>query len=295
MNMNQRVSERILSHNLLAQKLASTTVFNRIEARFLEQFQRFSAFKEEIQRYRPSLVCLQEASIHDPDVLAETMSTLGFSGVQQRRETPVPLAVFWQRANFDLLWSEERSRALICEFRDQTTSTEVFVVNCHLQGRPDEVTSLTRVSQLHKALRRLELRLQGLNVRPQDARIFFCGDFNSLAEDAPVRFLIDGHLSASLEATKHQHVDEHNHPTDQITHPFRFADVYDVFGRVPEFTHVRNGVGSRVDFVFAQGVGLKGVLDVLPEGETWDERREIGLPSKNQCSDHLPLICDFVL
>jgi len=64
---------------------------------------------------------------------------------------------------------------------------------------------------------------------------------------------------------------------------------------VPEFTHVRNGVGNRVDFVFAQNVGLKGALDVLPDGETWDERRETGLPSENQCSDHLPLICDFVL
>jgi mRNA deadenylase 3'-5' endonuclease subunit Ccr4 len=293
--MNQRISERILSHNLLAQNLASATVFNRIPARFLEQEQRFNAFKEEIRRFRPSLVCLQEASIHDPDVLAEAMGTLGFAGIQQQRPTPVPLAMFWQRATFDLRWSEERSRALICEFRDQNTSTNIFVVNCHLQARPDEVTSRTRVSQLHHALWRLELRLQGLSMRPQDACIFVCGDFNSLAEDAPYTFLLTGHLSASLEATQHQHVDEKGHPTDEIKHPFRFADVHDVFGRVPEFTHVRNGVGNRVDFVFAQNVGLKGALDVLPDGETWDERRETGLPSENQCSDHLPLICDFVL
>jgi endonuclease/exonuclease/phosphatase family metal-dependent hydrolase len=132
-------------------------------------------------------------------------------------------------------------------------------------------------------------------MRPQDACIFVCGDFNSLAEDAPYTFLLTGHLSASLEATQHQHVDEKGHPTDEIKHPFRFADVHDMFGRVPEFTHVRNGVGNRVDFVFAQNVGLKGALDVLPDGETWDERRETGLPSENQCSDHLPLICDFVL
>jgi mRNA deadenylase 3'-5' endonuclease subunit Ccr4 len=290
-----RVTERILTHNVLAQQLASTTVFNRIDKRFLEQTERWRAFTKEIEHFRPSLVCLQESSIHDPGVLAEAMGTLGFAGIQQQRTTPVPLAVFWQRANFDLLWSEERSRVQICQFRHRVTSAQVFVVNCHLQGRPDEVTSLTRVSQLHKALRRLELRLSGSNIRPRDASIFICGDFNSRAEDAPVQFLRKGHLSASLEATKHQHVDEHGHLTDEIRHPFKFVDAYDEFSLVPEFTHVRNGVGSRVDFVFSQGVRLKGVLDVLQGRETWEVVRKMGLPSEDQCSDHLPLVCDFVL
>ncbi len=294
--MNPRVAgERILTHNVLAQQLATHQVFNRIETRFLDRAARWRAFTDEIQRLRPSLVCLQESSIQPPDVLAEAMCTLGFAGVQQQRETPVPLAVFWRRANFDLLWSEERSRVQLCELQHRPTSKEIFVVNVHLQGRPDEVTSLTRVSQLHKALRHLELRLNGSNRQPQDARVFICGDFNSEAGDAPVRFIREGRLGANLEATKHQHVDEHGHPTEEITHPFRFVDVFEACGRVPEFTHVRNGVGSRVDFVFTQGVEVGGVLGVLPGGETWAARRVAGLPCENQCSDHLPLVLDFVL
>ena len=289
-------SERLLTHNVLSASLAERAIFHEIDPMFLDRGHRFRCFVDEIKRHAPSVVLLQESSIVDFPILESTMLELGFCGVQQRRTTPVPLATFWKKSRWKLLWTEERSRVQICQLLHRASSATIYTLNCHLQGSPDEKTSLTRVSQLHNALRRLELRLQLTNQSPQDAKIFVCGDFNSKAEDAPVRFLRQNRLEASLEATTHQHVDEHGHPTEEITHPFSFVEAYEAFDLVPDFSHVRNGVGTRVDFIWSQGVELEGVLNVLEDvllGDTWETVRVSGWPNANQCSDHCPLACDF--
>lgn len=167
-----RFTETLLCLNCLADKLAKPSVFGQIEPRFLEREHRFAAFLNEIKRQSPSLLLLQEAAIVDyPRLYDSLASELGFDGIQQSRTTPVPLAAFWKKASFTLTWSEERSRVLICEFKHRASATVLYVLNVHLQGAPDDTTSLTRVSQLHKALRRLEVRLQHTNVRPERAKV----------------------------------------------------------------------------------------------------------------------------
>ena len=52
-------------------------------------------------------------------------------------------------------------------------------------------------------------------------------------------------LDASHEATTHTHVDEHGNVMEVIEHLFVFVGAYESFDRRPEFTHVRNGVGTR--------------------------------------------------
>ena len=167
-----RFTETLLCLNCLADKLAKPSVFGQIEPRFLEREHRFAAFLNEIKRQSPSLLLLQEAAIVDyPRLYDSLASELGFDGIQQSRTTPVPLAAFWKKASFTLTWSEERSRVLICEFKHRASATVLYVLTVPLQGAPDDTTSLTRVSQLHKALRRLEVRLQHTNVRPERAKV----------------------------------------------------------------------------------------------------------------------------
>lgn len=175
------------------------------------------------------------------------------------------------------------------------TNHTVYALNCHLQGAPGDVTSLTRVSQLHKALRRLDLRLSNHHHPPKRAKVFIAGDFNSRIEDDPCWFLRKKRLDANHEATTHRHVDDQGHPTEVIEHPFDLVEAYEQFNRVPEFTHVRNGVSSRVDFIWSQGIDVDDVIDVLREGETWASERTGGWPSETRCSDHAALGVRFTL
>lgn len=79
----------LVTLNCLTQTFATREVFDQIDPRFLAQEHRFSVFLDEIERYAPSLLLLQESSIVEWPRLVARLEELGFDGIQQKRTTPV--------------------------------------------------------------------------------------------------------------------------------------------------------------------------------------------------------------
>lgn len=283
-----------MSYNILTDTFCTSKTFPEIEPAFLTQESRFHALQSEITGFACDIVCFQEAKMVSWDVLKAFMKQEGYDGIQQKRETDIPLATFFKEKHLQLSWHEERSRALLCEFRNvHDIERAIYVVNVHLEGAPGREASKQRVSQLHHALQRLQHRLESSGMGDfRHAKVIVMGDFNSNIEDPPCQFLRQGCLKASLEATKHIHRDQDGHEMNHIGHPFSLREAYVSCKHHPEFTHVRNKMGSRVDFVWVttDTVKIRGVLNPLPESfSTWDALRERGSPNEFLCSDHLPV------
>ena len=283
----------LMSYNILTDKFCNSATFPQVDPTFLTQESRFRALRREIQGFACDIVCFQESKMVDWTVLEEFMTKEGYSGILQQRETDIPLATFYKKDCVQLRWHEERSRALLCEFsKAKDLSSIMYVINVHLEGAPGEEASKQRVSQLHHALDRLKHRLDVSGVTDlQSAKIIVMGDFNSNFHDPPCQFLSQGCLDASQEATKHIHRDPDGHETTRIVHPFGLREAYVACDIQPEFTHIRNKVGSRVDFVWVttDTVTIQGVLDPKPTRFSWDDLREQGSPNDLLCSDHLPI------
>ena len=283
----------LMSYNILTDKFCNSVTFPEIEPVFLSQESRFHALQKEIQGFACDIVCFQESKMVAWEVLKDFMKKQGYDGIQQQRETQIPLAIFYKIESVQLSWHEERSRALLCEFRNMKDLDRViYVINVHLEGAPGREASKKRVSQLHHALHRLEHRLEVSGVEHTSlARVIIMGDFNSNIDDPPCQFLEQGSLEASQEATKHIHRDSDGHETNQIGHPFSLQEAYVACNIHPEFTHIRNKMGSRVDFAWVtpDTVTVRNVLNPLPQRFTWHSLRDTGSPNDLLCSDHLPI------
>ena len=218
-----------------------------------------------------------------PD-LSAFLSSIGYSGGihQSNKIHEVPLAVYWKKSRLSAVWYEERSRAMLCEFQIccHDTKEHLFVINVHLEGNPFK--SSTRVSQLRHALQRLIHRLDCIGVQEECARVIIAGDFNSIRDDSPCTFLQEGCIGADEDAAAQE-------PVDNITHPFNFFEIYSKYQMDPEFTHMRNGIGSRVDFVWCtENIEVKAVFESVPFGKGEEIRRN-GIPNAFLPSDHLPV------
>ena len=289
LNKAHRNHVSILSYNILAESLCRPSTFPQIDIEMLRTTTRWPNLKQEIAGFPCDVVCFQECSLVEWDVMNDFMRSKGYEGLRQKRDSPVPLAVFFQRG-LSCVWSEERSRALICEFRAEKEHDSLFVINCHLEGKPEE--GRQRVSQLEHALGRLLLRIQSQSLEdPRAARVVVVGDFNSTYEEAPCQFMHEGMLPASFDASTHTHYDSSGQPLESLTHPFDFREAYVACSEVPQWTHNRNGSGSRVDFVWvSRNLDICGCLNPLPTEFAYAGLLGgRGSPNEILPSDHLPV------
>jgi CCR4-NOT transcription complex subunit 6 len=246
------------------------------------------------------------------------MGGLGFDGLVQGKSHEVVLAVFWQRRRLALGWSHERSRALLVELRrldaaagelqppaarpapadphalgepnsgreERASSAAelLYIVNVHLEASPSRPHD--RVAQLRHALQRLERQLQERRVPVEGAQVVIAGDFNSQGGDAPCRLLRDGRLAAGAADGGLPHLPA---TFEELQHPFRLREAYEVAQAVPAFTRKADGDGVRLDFFFCSAaVEVAAVLRPLPAPLRGLVQRA-GLPNRALPSDHLPV------
>lgn len=233
------------------------------------------------------------AGVSSWPALTGFLSDLGYHGIHQENSHRVPLAVYWKREVFDLVWCEERSRAVLCEFATSgfkngerpSAPTQIYVVNVHLEGSPFKGS--TRVSQLRHALHRLENRFAQNGTKTETARVIVVGDFNSQRHDSPCRLLEDGWLDAKDDVSVHRNSEGNEVP--EISHPFNFVEAYSVYGMEPSFTHMRNSVGCRLDFLWCtDNIKVQALIDPVPQGLE-DTIRSQGIPNNVLPSDHVPI------
>jgi mRNA deadenylase 3'-5' endonuclease subunit Ccr4 len=293
-NRGQLLTDRnhvsILSYNILCDSLCQPSTFPQIDVKLLSSSTRWRNLQKEVAGFRCDVVCFQECSLVEWEVMNEFMHSQGYLGLRQKRDSPVPLAVFFQRW-LDCVWVEERSRALICEFRAARERDSIFIINCHLEGNPEE--GRPRVSQLEHALDRLLLRIQSQSIA--DPRVIVVGDFNSTYEEAPCQFMDKGILPVSFDASTHTHFDSSGQPLKNLTHPFEFREAYVECNEVPQWTHNRNGSGSRVDFVWvSRNLDICACLNPLPaQYSSYQTLLSRGSPNEILPSDHLPVGVTF--
>ena len=171
---------------------------------------------------------------------------------------------------------------MLCEFQISCHDTKehLFVINVHLEGNPSK--SSTRVRQLRHALQRLTHRLDSIGIQEKCARVIVAGDFNSTRDDSPCIFLQDGCISAGEDVAAQG-------PVDTITHPFNFFEMYSKYRMDSGFTHMRNGVGSRLDFIWCtENIQVEALFESVPFGKSNEIRRN-GIPNAFLPSDHLPV------
>lgn len=314
-----RNSISVASYNLLCETFATLDRFPRAFERFLQWDHRWRQQSKEIAALGADILCLQEVSIDKwSDIRRHMEETLQYEAVVQLKPHEVKLATCWRSDKFELVWWEERSRAILAELvlkvqsngsdrsrgassaYESSSIPRVFVVNVHLEASPYK--TMDRVHQLKHALSRLANHIRKTcDFSPEEAPVVVAGDFNSTAEEPPCMLLRDGGLSEDLWESLHDNNGEGSQPStpcSQISnsntaahHPFRLKDVYEVAAYVPQYTRrLAEEDGARLDFIWAsdEHFDVVGVLDPLYEMDRREVERQ-GLPSEHHCSDHIPV------
>ena len=309
----------LVSYNLLCDTFATPDRFPDASLNSLEWSHRWRCQLKELELLDGDIACFQEVTIARWEEMQRAMrENLQYDAIVQLKPHEVKLATCWRSSKFDLVWWEERSRAILAELRmrsdeqrdgdmDTGTSEEderfsgpsIYIVNVHLEASPYKTAD--KVHQLKHALSRLSNHISKTGYcDPENAAVVVAGDFNSTAEEPACMLLRDGSLTEELWESIHNNgeVSQPSTPTSQIsnsnvaaTHPFRLKDVYSVAPFEPPYTRKLYGEeGAQLDFIWAteDNFDVVGVLDALYEKDKELIERE-GLPNEIHCSDHIPV------
>jgi len=164
----------------------------------------------------------------------------------------------------------------------------LVVVNTHIHWDPEYPD--VKLMQVCMLLEELELILNS-NKRYADAPLIICGDFNSLPDSGVYKFLRDGKLESN-------HPDFHGLDYGRYTsegprHPFRLASAYESVGEPPFTNFTGNFVGC-LDYIFYSNDKLEVCKILKAVDEDVVVSQTGALPNAYMCSDHIPLVSEFV-
>ncbi|XP_073974101.1 NADP/NADPH phosphatase nocturnin isoform X2 [Rhodnius prolixus] len=276
---------RVLQWNLLSQTLGlNNDNFVRCPSEALHWQRRRNLLTQEIVRYSPDVICLQE--VDHFNYLKKSLGTQGYIGMFfpkpdspcmyiKDNNGPDGCAIFFRSNRFELVKCETRvlevwrvqsnQVAVLAILRDLVTGSEFCVATTHLKARNGALLAALRNEQ-GKDL------LDFVTSHCGDRPVIVCGDFN--AEPAePVYSTV-------------------------TTHPaLRLASAYAAYqaGEPPYTTwkvREEGEVCHTIDYIFYSkgGFRVSSLLD-FPTGEEIGECR---VPSFGYPSDHFSLVCDLL-
>jgi len=186
----------------------------------------------------------------------QLMAAHGFNAlVQDRKGFAVVNATFFKASRFQLVWSDHRSRVLLCSLL-LPDGRELGIANVHLEASAGARNEAQRASQLKSALRRLRSRASWCEV--------VCGDFNSsLQMDSPLRAqLVQADLATAAASTG--------------------------------LTYAAPGYHDTLDHIWA-GKAMRPVAVLGSSSQALGAIKAVGLPDAEHPSDHLPVATTFHL
>lgn len=188
---------------------------------------------------------------------------------------------------FELLWHEDRSRALLaalrCTAEGPALGQVLWVANVHLEGSPYRPND--RISQLKHALQRLEGHMGGREAA-EAGDVVVLGDFNSEEQDSPCWLLRRGRLERNHTDACCPQV-----PTTTVTiaHPFALREAYESANCRPPFTRKVGREHAVLDFIWAaRHMPLVALLRPLQQ-ELRELVNKVYMPNRWHPSDHLPI------
>lgn len=241
---------------------------------------------EEIVRYSPTILCMEEVDQYE--YLLEFLTKLGYVGIffpkpdspclyQENNSGSDGCAIFYLSKLVTLSQShsiilQENGRqsnqvAIIGQFCGKGKSSQPFYVG----------TTHLKAKRGYHEMRRLqgEFISKYLCDNHSDAPVIFCGDFNAEPTEPLYSVMKACQLNLTSAYTSLSH--------DKQTEP-----KYTTWKVRPngEECHV-------IDYIWytSSGLKLKSILDIATEDEVGKNR----LPCARYPSDHLSLVCDFLL
>ncbi|CAE7331119.1 CCR4 [Symbiodinium natans] len=248
------------------------------------------------------IYCMQEVEVAS---FAEEFAFLaegGYAAVEPRddskgkkRPEMAKSAIFFKSSRFELVWSENRSRAVLAALKHVPTDELIYVVSCHLEGAKPEAAA--RVSQVKSALERLRLDQLRRNLDPKECPLIFAGDFNCEEDSAVCHLLSSGALSKDF---RDPWAPDKELLKADFSHEWALRDLYgEVCGsllkqRPVTFCSPNDAGGAPlaacVDFVFYSHLSLRPTAVRLPLDEAQEEAaRARAIPADWHISDHVPL------
>ncbi|XP_039286262.1 nocturnin isoform X2 [Nilaparvata lugens] len=277
---------RVLQWNILSQALGEAVDnFVACPNSALKWRRRRQQLSEEIVRYQPDIICLQE--VDHFNYFQKTLSTQGFKGIFfpkpdspciyiKDNNGPDGCAIFYREDRFDLVRSENRilevwtvqsnQVAVLAILKELESGQELCVATTHLKARSGALLSTLRNEQ-GKDL------LDFVQANAEQRPVILCGDFNAEPIE-PIYSTVLGHDLLRLGSA-------YRHPD----------------GQEPAYTSwkLREDAEERhtIDYIFysEEHFQVNSLLQ-FPTGEEIGEGR---VPSLCYPSDHFSLVCDLSL
>ncbi|XP_024385992.1 uncharacterized protein [Physcomitrium patens] len=184
---------RVMQWNVLADGLAQSGDFDRVEKKFLEWNHRAPLLLGRILKDDPHVICLQELN-HFDDFFLPELKRHGYVGeywqkpcsAAQKFESPADgCAIFYKSSRLQLLKSDTiqyedpkgkklNQGGLTCRFRDIDADQDFVLVNTHLKAKRGHYNEKLRVLETRQIIQRLEDVAQGSLVAS-----ILCGDLNA--------------------------------------------------------------------------------------------------------------------
>lgn len=249
---------------------------------------RFRRIIEEVERYTPDVLCLQEVEV---DLYYKEfqlpLKQIGMTdGVFFRRpnDKPDACAVFWRGSTFSMVERHNISyNNMICTLKNQefghdnvgqvvllkhlATGRFVIVANTHLFWEPTEEAEAARVSQLATLLDAVKRLFSALESEENLVSVVVCGDFNSKPHGCVYNLC------------------DHS--------PLQLISAYAVLKHPPTSFNVTPGFKGCLDYIwYKSNLLLHRLLSPIPDVDP-TSGSQLYLPNPDFPSDHICIAAQF--
>ena len=267
---------KILTYNILAQHLTDKLKYNIPDNKFLEWNIRLNNIINLVKEKNADIVCFQEIdntkNIYFIE-LKKYMDNIGYSGVKiiddnnnKNKNMKLECAVFYKKyINFI---SKIKHTSRTCNIKLNIKGIDIRIISLHCQsGNNNEEWKKNLVLRDKHINKLIEKNLDN------DTNVIICGDFNESPET-----ILDRGNKRFLNNSKYKF--------KKVIFP-PYATV------ITKESPIHNYSSSQVDHIFYRGnIELLNINEI---NENEFDYISNGIPNDKYGSDHLPLICEFLI
>jgi len=288
---------RVLQWNQLSQTLGTKNdKFVKCSPAALDWSTRRWRLLEEIVRYDPDVICLQE--VDHLSLFTRALSSIGYNGhfvpkpdspciYLPDNNGPDGCAIFYKKDKFEMLaepasrvvevWRVQSNQVVLSiNLRHKKTGKDICVATTHLKARSGALLSTLRNEQGKDILEWIE------EIKPVNQPLILCGDFNAEPSEPVYRTMTENTKIPLNPAYKISESSITGEPNTEESEDLTFTTWK--IRETGEQKHI-------LDYIFHSSDTLRTVatLDMPDEDQIGEDR----LPSLAFASDHLSLLADL--